>query len=73
MSIHTAEDHTLTVVLAFVSSANKGYTRVGVFERRGKVIDWKGEKHEICSSPTVQDVSVAISPEKDVVVAYRLR
>lgn len=72
ISIHTGEDNTLTVVVAFVSAANRGYTRVGNLEATGKTIRWKGEKQEICGDPNFKEVSIAISPNKEIVVAYRL-
>ena len=75
ISVCVGEDSTITVVIAFVSAAERGYTRVGTLELRSRAIRWSGEKHEIlpyCSTPNFKEVSIAISPNKDIAIAYRL-
>ena len=62
-------------MLAFVGgvNGNRGYTRVGILEPSRKAIMWKCEKQEISAPmPSFKEVSIAISPSKDVVIAYRL-
>ena len=72
VSLHVGKGNILTAVLAFVSGVNRGYTRVGVLDPRQKSIKWKGEKQEISNASNFREVSIAISPSKDIVVAYRL-
>ena len=72
VSLHIGEGDILTAVLAFVSGVNRGYTRVGVLDPRQKSIKWKCEKQEISNASNFKEVSIAISPSKDIVVAYRL-
>ena len=72
VSLHVGEGDILTVVLAFVSGVNHGYTRVGVLEPSRKAIKWKCEKQEISRGSNFKEVSIAVSPSKDVVVAYQL-
>ena len=72
VSLHVGEGDILTAVLAFVSGTNRGYTRVGILDPRQKEINWKCEKKLIGSSSSFKEVSISISPSKDIVVAYRL-
>jgi hypothetical protein len=72
VSVHVGEGDILTALVAFVSGVNRGYTRVGVLEPRRKTIKWKCEKQEISRSSNFKEVSIAIGPSKDIVVAYRL-
>ena len=72
VSLHAEEGDILTVVLAFVSEVNCGYTRVGVQEPSRNAIKWKCEKRVISSVDNLKEVSTAICPSKDNIVAYRL-
>ena len=75
ISICVEDDNTHTVVFAFITAAKRGYTRLGILDLDQKAIRWNGEKYEISpfsSAPSFNEVSIAVSPNKEVVIAYRL-
>lgn len=75
VGLHVGENsHTLTVMFAFVSAASRGYTRVGKLEPGQRIIDWDGDKREICNSTKFKKVSIAISPNQEnmIAIAYQL-
>ena len=74
ISICVEDDNTHRVVFAFITAAKRGYTRVGTLDLDQKSIHWNGEKYEISpfsSDPSFNQISVALSPNKEVVIAYR--
>lgn len=77
VSLHIGDDDTITFVLAYVSSSDSGchgYTWIGILQPgvQEKNILWNRGKQKICSASNFKEVSIAISPSKDVIVAYRV-
>lgn len=74
ISLCIEDNNTHMVVFAFITAAKRGYTRVGTLDLDQKAIRWNGEKYEISpfsSDPSFNQISVALSPNKEIVIAYR--